>query len=150
MCQCVTLCFHQLPCLLVCVSLDEGDTQPGPRSGLESGSLILLVTPLLLISIHSFLVKWRHWRIEHSRWFCRVIGNVLNVASRHLLKKNVTSYFKLKNVLDLTDVHLPDATTVLAQRVFSIFRLSWIWGSASSYNDKNIKTDLTFSVNHRF
>lgn len=45
------------------------------------------------------------------------------------------SHFKIKLEVKVF-MCSPDATTVLAQRVFSILRLSWICGSVSSYKTK--------------
>lgn len=40
--------------------------------------------------------------------------------------------FKKNEKATIAFIYLPDATTVLAQRVFSMLRLSWICGSVSS------------------
>lgn len=40
--------------------------------------------------------------------------------------------FKKNEKAIIAFIYLPDATTVLAQRVFSMLRLSWICGSVSS------------------
>lgn len=51
------------------------------------------------------------------------------------LKSNIfVIHFNLKKneKAIIAFIYLPDATTVLAQRVFSMLRLSWICGSVSS------------------
>lgn len=86
-----------------------------------------------------FFFKSVNWNIpsmgsrQYIKLHIKTVSHSSVLSWTNNLKKSCISFqdknrFEIKAVTDL-----PDATTVLAQRVFSILRLSWICGSVSSY-----------------